>query len=379
MKAVIAIDSFKGNLSSRELSKSISLGIKKVFPEADVITMPVADGGEGTVEALISGSGGRFEECLVHGPLMEPVTVRYGILEDGRTAVIEMASASGLTLIPEKKRNPLKTTTLGTGELIRDAVSKGCRNFIIGIGGSATNDLGMGMMVALGAKFTDISGKELQGTGENMEKVANIDLSGMMPELEDCSFTVASDVNNPLYGHYGAAFVYAPQKGADRKDVRKLDAGLRSLADKIKNQLGKDISDIPGSGAAGGLGGAFIAFLNGKLVSGIDTILDALNFDHKISGADVVITGEGRIDSQSAMGKVVMGVAKRCKNKNIPVIVFAGDVSDDAADLHEHGITSLFSIMNYAMSVKEAMNSETTSKLIMKNTEEVFRLIKAFM
>ena len=379
MKAVIAIDSFKGSLSSRELSKSISRGIKKVFPQAELISMAVADGGEGTVEALISGAQGRFEECLVHGPLMEPVTARYGILRNAKTAVIEMASASGVTLIPEKKRNALKTTTYGTGELIRDAVSKGCRNFIIGIGGSATNDLGMGMMQALGAKFTDTSGNELLGTGENMEKVANIDLSGILPELADCSFTIACDVNNPLWGENGAAFIYAPQKGADTNDMLKLDAGLRSLADKIKVQLGKDISNTPGAGAAGGLGGAFIAFLNGKLMSGIDIVLDILNFDEKLSGADIVITGEGRIDSQSAMGKTVTGIAKRCKNKNIPVIVFTGNVSDNAAELHEHGITSFFSIINYPMSVEEAMKPETTSKLITKNTEEVFRLIKACM
>ena len=378
MKVVIAIDSFKGSLSSPELSRHISDGIRNVFPDAEIISLPVADGGEGTVEALVHGTGGKIVECTVNDPLMRPVKAKYGILGDGTTAVIEMAEASGLPLLKEKERNPLNTSTFGTGELIKDALSNGCREFIIGIGGSATNDLGMGMIQALGGQFFDISGNELSGMGKAMTDVENIDLSEILPELKESNFTIACDVDNPLYGKNGAAYVYAPQKGADEKMVIQLDNGLRSLSEKIKIQLGKDISDIPGAGAAGGLGGAFVAFLDAKLKPGIEIVLNTLDFEKKIENADVVVTGEGRIDAQSVMGKAPVGVAKRCSKKNIPVIAFAGSLADDASETHAHGITTLFSIMNYPITLEEAMKAETTSMLIQKNTEEVFRLIKAF-
>jgi len=378
MKVVIAIDSFKGSLSSAELSKNISEGIKNVFPDAEVVSVPVADGGEGTVEVLITGTNGKIIECTVHDPLMRTVKAKYGILGNGKTAVIEMAEASGLTLLDGKERNPLKTTTYGTGELIKDALNRGCREFIIGIGGSATNDLGMGMMQALGVSFKDENGNELSGTGSSMEKVADIVTADILPELKNCSFTIACDVDNPLYGENGAAYVYAPQKGADEKMVVQLDSGLKSLSDKIRILTGKDISNIPGAGAAGGLGGAFVAFLDGELRSGIEIVLKTLEFEKKAEGADVVITGEGRIDGQSVMGKAPTGVSNICKEKGIPVIAFAGSLTDDATVTHEYGITSLFSIMNYPMRLKEAMNPETASNLIRKNTEEVFRLIKAF-
>lgn len=378
MKVVTAIDSFKGSLSSAELSRHITEGIKNVYPEAEIISMPVADGGEGTVEALISGTGGKIVECTVHDPLMRTVKAKYGILGNGKTAVIEMAEASGLTLLDEKERNPLKTTTYGTGELIKDALNRGCREFIIGIGGSATNDLGMGMMQALGVVFRDETGKELTGTGESMENVARIDTTNILPGLKDCRFTIACDVDNPLYGKNGAAYVYSPQKGADEKTTEQLDRGLKKLSEVIRKDIGKDISNIPGAGAAGGLGGAFVAFLDGELRSGIEIVLKTLDFEKKAEGADVVITGEGRIDGQSVMGKAPTGVSKICKEKGIPVVAFAGSLTDDATVTHDYGITSLFSIMNYPMQLKEAMQPETASKLIRKNTEEVFRLIKAF-
>ncbi len=378
MKVVIAIDSFKGSLSSAELSRHINEGIKNVYPEAEIISLPVADGGEGTVDALVHGTGGKIVECTVHDPLMRLVKAKYGILGNGRAAVIEMAEASGLTLLDAKERNPLKTTTYGTGELIKDALSRGCSEFIIGIGGSATNDLGMGMMQALGVLFKDENGNELPGTGGSMEKVTHIDTMNILPELKDCSFTIACDVDNPLYGERGAAYVYSRQKGADEEMVKQLDEGLRKLSDIIRKELRKNIDNIPGSGAAGGLGGAFVAFLNGELRSGVEIVLKALDFEKKAEGADVVITGEGRIDRQSVMGKVPTGVSKICKEKGIPVIAFAGSLADDATATHDFGIISLFSIMNYPVSLEEAMKPETASKLIRKNTEEVFRLIKAF-
>jgi len=378
MKVVIAIDSFKGSLSSAELSKNISEGIKNVFPDAEVVSVPVADGGEGTVEAFVTGTNGKIIECTVHGPLMRPVKAKYGILGNGKTAVIEMAEASGLTLVSGKERNPLKTTTYGTGELIKDAFENGCREFIIGIGGSATNDFGMGMMQALGVSFKDADGNKLPGTGGSMKKVTHIDTTNILPGLKDCKFIVACDVDNPLYGEFGAAYVYSPQKGADEETIKQLDEGLRKLSETIRKELGKDIADIPGAGAAGGLGGAFVAFLDGELRSGIEIVLKALEFEKKAEGADVVITGEGRIDGQSVMGKAPTGVSKICKKKGIPVIAFAGSLADNVTAIHDYGITALFSIMNYPMRLKEAMNPETASKLIRKNTEEVFRLIKAF-
>ena len=378
MKTVIAIDSFKGSLSSVELSRHITIGIKNVYPDAHIISLPIADGGEGTVEALVLGTGGKVVECVVNDPLMRPLKAKYGILGNGKTAVIEMAEASGLTLLGEKERDPLKTTTYGTGELIKDALSRGCREFIVGIGGSATNDLGMGMMKAFGVSFKDENGDELPGTGGSMEKVARIDTTNILSELKECRFTIACDVDNPLYGKHGAAYVYSRQKGADEKTIKQLDKGLRKLSDIIRKELGKDVAGIPGAGAAGGLGGAFVAFVDGELRSGIDIVLKALDFEKKAEDADVVITGEGRIDGQSVMGKAPTGVSKICKEKGIPVIAFAGSLADDATAVHAHGITSLFSIMNYPMQLEEAMNPETASKLIRKNTEEVFRLIKAF-
>jgi glycerate kinase len=376
MKIVIAIDSFKGSLSSNELSNSVENGIKKVYSQAKIIKVPIADGGEGTVEALVEGTGGNFIDIRVANPLLIPIKSQYGILGDGKTAIIEMATASGLPLIAVEDRNPMKTTTYGTGEMIKDAISRGCREFVIGIGGSATNDGGIGMMKALGVKFFEENDIELGHGGEQLARVKRIDMSEILPEVKECKFLIACDVDNPFYGLNGAAYVYARQKGADDKMISQLDNGLRNFAQIIKKDLNIEISDVPGAGAAGGLGGGFLAFLNGELKPGIDIVLEEVKLKEKLEGVDFVITGEGRMDFQSIMGKAPVGVAKLAKTKNIPVIAIAGGVADDAGEVHNHGIDSIFSIMNYPMTLEDAMEPKRAKILVEKNVEEIFRLIK---
>jgi glycerate kinase len=376
MKVIIAMDSFKGSLSSNELANSVEQGIKKVYPDAEVIKIPVADGGEGTVESLVEGTDGNFVEVSIADPLLIPVKAKYGILGDGKTAVIEMATASGLPLVPIDKRNPMKTTTYGTGEMIKDAVSKGCREFLIGIGGSATNDGGIGMMKALGVKFYGENNIELGHGGEQLSKVKKIDMSNLLPEIKECKFLIACDVDNPFYGLNGAAHVYGRQKGATEEMVLELDNGLKHFSEVVKQDLNIDIANVPGAGAAGGLGGGFLAFLDGELRPGIDIVLEEVGLKDKLEGVDFVITGEGRMDFQSVMGKAPVGVAKLAKTKNIPVIALAGGVADDAGEVHNHGIDSIFSIMNYPMTLEEAMEPKRASILVEKNVEEIFRLIK---
>ena len=376
MKVIVAMDSFKGSLSSNELANSVEQGIKRVYPDAEVIKIPVADGGEGTVESLVEGTDGNFVEVSVANPLLIPVKAKYGILGDGKTAVIEMATASGLPLVPIDKRNPMKTTTYGTGEMIKDAISEGCREFLIGIGGSATNDGGIGMMKALGVKFYGKNNIELGHGGEQLSKVRKIDISNLLPEIKECKFLIACDVDNPFYGLNGAAHVYGRQKGATEEMVLELDNGLKHFSEVVKQDLNIDIANVPGAGAAGGLGGGFLAFLNGELRPGIDIVLEEVGLKDKLEGVDFVITGEGRMDFQSVMGKAPVGVAKLAKTKNIPVIALAGGVADDAGEVHNHGIDSIFSIMNYPMTLEEAMEPKRASILVEKNVEEIFRLIK---
>jgi len=376
MKILIAIDSFKGSLSSNELANRIENGIKKVYENADIIKVPVADGGEGTIEALVEGTKGHFVEIIVSNPILVPIKAKYGILGDQKTAVIEMATASGLPLVPIDKRNPMETTTFGTGEMIKDAISKGCREFLIGIGGSATNDGGIGMMKALGVKFYDENNIELGHGGKQLPKIKKIDMSGLLPEIKECKFLIACDVDNPFYGLNGAAHVYGKQKGADNKMILELDRGLKDFSEIIKKIINKDIADIPGAGAAGGLGGGFLAFLNSQLRSGIDIVLEEVKLKEKLVDVDFVITGEGRMDFQSVMGKAPVGVAKLAKQYDIPVIALAGGIADDAGEIHNHGIDSMFSIMNYPMTLEEAMNPERAGSLVEKNIEEIFRLIK---
>lgn len=314
-KIIIAIDSFKGCLRSKEAGDAAATGVKKIFPECKTIVFPIADGGEGLLDVLIASTNGKRMNLQVHDPLMHLRTAHYGISSDGKTAFIEMASSSGLPLVPKDKRNPMKTTTFGTGELIRDALEQGCRDFIIGLGGSATNDAGLGMLQALGFRFLDQSGNVLGHAqsqdalcGASMPEVAAIDFSQIHPALKDSHFTAACDVQNPFIGPDGAAFVFAPQKGADEFMVRKLDEGMQHLAKIIRQHTAKDISSYPGAGAAGGMGGSLLAFLNAELKPGIQLLLDTLHFSKEIKNADFIITGEGKSDRQTAMGKVPYGI-----------------------------------------------------------------------
>lgn len=376
-KIVIACDSFKGSVSSVEASDNIGFAIEKIFPDCQVIKLPVADGGEGTVVALVGALKGKIVRCTVNNPLMRPVLAEYGILGEGNTAVIEMASASGLTLLPETKRNPLLTTTYGTGEMIKDALMRGCRNFLIGIGGSATNDAGTGMLKALGFRFYDKQGAELGIGGQILEKIHTIDRSAAQPELNEASFTVACDVANPFFGKKGAAHVFARQKGADEKMIQILDKGLKHFAAILKEKEGKDIGAVPGAGAAGGLGGGFLAFLSATLKPGIQMVLDAIDFNSRIEGADLIITGEGKLDQQTGMGKTAAGILEAGKRKNIPVMALAGCV-EDAEKLNEMGFLGVIPIVPGPVSLEKAMQREFACANIRRTMEQQLRIIRYY-
>ena len=374
MNVVLAIDSFKGCASSQELSSWIEEGIKEVYKEANVTSCYIADGGEGMLSAIMQNIQGKILTCKVHDPLMNPISAQYGILDDGVTAIIEMAQAGGLPLVPKEKRNPLLTTTFGVGEMVKDAIVKGCRKFIVGIGGSATNDAALGMLQALGYRFLDVSGNELGLGGAILEDVHSVDESHVLPELKTCEFTVACDVDNVMYGPRGSAHIYAGQKGADAAMIERLDAGMNHFAEVLKSTLGKDVAMNAGSGAAGGMGGGMQAFLDATLRSGIEIILDQIGFDAHLKGATLVITGEGRIDKQSLMGKVLSGVSKRAQKAGVPLIALGGGIADE---LEEHeGVDALFSIMRYPMSLEEAMEKNRAEKLVKQSVKEIFRLIK---
>ena len=354
MKIVIASDSFKGSLASIEVAQSIEMGIFDVFPSCDVVKVAVADGGEGTMDALSQSLGGRFIRIPVQDPIGRTIFASYVILEDGNTAVLDMSSASGLTLLTPSERNPMLTSTYGTGQLIDDAIGRGCRRFLVGIGGSATNDAGMGMLTALGYRFLDAEGNELPGAGASLSKVCGIDCSGVSQAVRDSEFIVACDVDSPLYGPDGAAYVFAPQKGADPDMVKALDDGLRQYADAVASgeaSIMKDAASMPGAGAAGGLGYAFVAFFGARLQRGVDMVLDAVGFDSIIEGADLVITGEGRIDAQTLTGKTPYGVLQRASRQNIPVIALAGSVALDDSS----GFTAIRQITPPDMQLSEAM------------------------
>ncbi|RKD30052.1 glycerate kinase [Thermohalobacter berrensis] len=376
MKIVVATDSFKGSLSALEVVNSVVKGIKKVFNNAEVIKIPMADGGEGTVKSLVDATEGEIVYEEVTGPLGDKVSAFYGILGDKKTAVIEMAAASGLPLVPKDKRNPMITTTYGTGELIKSALDKGCREFVIGIGGSATNDGGAGMAQALGIKLLDKKGKEIPFGGGSLKYLDKIDMSKVDRRIEESNFVVACDVDNPLCGPKGASYVYGPQKGATEEMVFKLDEGLKRFAEIIKRDLDKEVETIKGAGAAGGLGAGLLAFLDAKLKPGIDIVIERTRFREKVKDADFIITGEGKMDSQTIYGKTPNGVARIAREYNIPVIGIAGYISDDAEINHDYGIDSMFSIINYPINLEEALNKEKASFLIEKNIEEISRLIK---
>nr|WP_072906124.1 glycerate kinase [Anaerobranca californiensis] len=377
MKILVSSDSFKGSLSAIEVCQAIEEGIKDLCPETEVISVPVADGGEGTLEAMSYATSGELVKVFCLNPIGEKIESYYTITGDGKTAIIEMAKAAGLYLIPQEKRNPYYTTTYGVGEIILDALDKGCRNFIVGIGGSATNDGGVGMLQALGFKFLDSKGEEIAKGGLALKDLVKIDISTRDPRLEGCTFKVACDVDNTLCGEKGASYVFGPQKGATLEMVKVLDANLYRYAQVIERDLGIRVLDVKGGGAAGGIGVAFTAFLNAQLVSGVELILDSLNFNDKLNGVDLVITGEGQIDQQTAYGKVPMGVAKRAKAVNIPVVALVGSINGDTSTLYNLGLNAIFSVVNKPMTLEQAMeNGYTLVKETARNVMGLFSIKK---
>ncbi|MTI60041.1 MAG: glycerate kinase [Firmicutes bacterium] len=374
MKVMIAPDSFKGSLTALEVANHIKKGILKVFPNAEVLNVPMADGGEGTVQSLVDATDGEIIVKDVTGPLGDKVAASFGILGNGKTAVIEMATASGLPLVPEDKADPSITTTYGTGELIKHALDQGIKELIIGIGGSATNDAGVGMAQALGASFRDEDGLEIDFGGGELDKIKEIDLSNLDKRIKEININVACDVTNPLYGPEGAAYIYGPQKGADQKMVELLDKNLRYFAEVVKKSLNIDLQSIPGAGAAGGLGAGLFAFLKAELKSGVDIVLEANKFEEKLSGVNLVITGEGKIDGQTVQGKTPVGVAKKAKEKNIPVIAVAGMVAESAEEVYQAGIDTCFSITQQPLTLEEAMNK--SGEWLEMLSEQIMRLYK---
>ena len=375
MKVLIAIDSFKGSLSSMEAAAAIKEGILLASENIDVNIRPLADGGEGTATALTMGMQGKTEAVTVTGPLGDPVSASYGILQK-KTAIKEMASAAGITLVPYKKRNPLHTTTFGVGEMIADALQKGCRHFIIGIGGSATNDCGVGMLQALGFRFLDQSGNTVSYGADGVRNIVSIDASLANPLLADCDFRIACDVTNPLCGGNGCSYIYGPQKGADPAMISQMDAWLSAFADltqKIHNK--KADKNMPGAGAAGGLGFAFSAYLGGRLQSGISIVLEETHMEAAIQDADLIITGEGRLDSQTVMGKAPVGIASLAKKYNKKVIAFCGCAADDAMLCNTYGIDAYFPILQKPVSLEEAMDPAVAGQNLKKTAEQVFRLL----
>lgn len=375
MKAVIAIDSLKGSLSSVQAGSAAAEGIHRVYPDAQIEIFPIADGGEGTVDALVTGLKGKKQTVSAMDPLGRPIVCEYGILPNG-TAVIEMSCAAGITLITKEEHNPLHTTTYGVGEVIRDAIARGCRNFVIGIGGSATNDGGIGMLQALGFGILDAEGKPVSMGGKGLQEITAITTENALPELKQCCFQIACDVTNPLCGSHGCSAVYGPQKGATPEMVAQMDTWLQNYADIVKTVLPHSDQNMPGAGAAGGIGFAFAAFLNGKLVSGIDLILREIDIETHIQTADIIITGEGRLDAQTVMGKAPIGIAKIAKKYQKPVIAFSGCVTDGAKVCNSHGIDAFFPIVKGACTLEQAMDPESTCKNMADTVEQAFRLLR---
>ena len=357
MKVVIAIDSFKGSLTSTEAGQAVTIGIQQQFPQCQIKLLPIADGGEGMLAVMLNTVEGEVQYLTAHNPCMENIRTSYCISADGTTAFIEMANISGLPLIRKEQQNPMKTTTYGTGELIRDALEKGCTQFIIGIGGSATNDAGIGMLQALGFEFLDKKYQPLGFGGEILGKIDSINIRKVDPKVKSAHFIVACDVQNPFYGPNGAAAIYARQKGANDAMIEELDRGMQAFAQVIQRETGKDISMIPGSGAAGGMGGGMLAFLNAELRSGADLLLDLSHFESQIEGADLIITGEGRMDRQSLMGKITGKILEAGKRKDIPVIAFAGSIADIEI-LESAGFKGLFATKPDSMPLEEAMKPD---------------------
>ena len=416
MKIIIAIDSFKGSLSSKEAGEAIKTGILRVVPDADVVISPLADGGEGTVETLVEALGGSLETVRVKGPLFQEVEAHYGILSesekfqaeiksdthwetlpenpskahseapsetdsqyspnDGKLAIMEMSQASGITLVAPEKRNPLKTGSYGVGEMILDAYHKGCRRFLMGIGGSATNDGGIGMLSALGFRFSKENGEEICPIGEGLKDLARIDATSVPKGLLHCSFQIACDVENPLYGENGASLVYGFQKGGNKELLSQMDLWMKRYSELVKEYNPAANPEAPGSGAAGGLGFAFRSFLQGELKSGVSLILEETKLSEKMQGADLVITGEGRLDEQSSMGKSPIGVAKLAKAQGIPVLAFAGAVTVGAKACNQAGIDAYFPILREITTLEDAMNKENARRNLEDTVEQVIRLYR---
>ena len=374
MKIVIAPDSFKGSLTALQVAEAIEQGFKNIFPDAQIEKVPMADGGEGTVQSLVDATSGQLLTELVTAPLDDKIQANYGILGDGKTAVIEMAAASGLPLVPEEKRNPMYTTTYGTGELIKAALDRGCRRFIIGIGGSATTDGGAGVAQALGARLLDADGKDIVFGGIGLRDLAKIDISTIDERIVESETIVACDVDNPLTGPRGAAYVYGPQKGASPEDVKLLDAYLEHFAEIVKRDMGKDVKETPGAGAAGGLGAGLMAFLNAELKLGIDIVIEASKLQEHMEGANLVITGEGELDFQTVYGKTPVGVAKVAKGKNIPVLAIAGGIKKGAETSYEAGIDAMMSIVPGPISLDEAIKN--AAEFVSSSAERAARIIK---
>lgn len=377
MRIVIAPQSFKGSVDAPEVADYIARGVRQVFSDAELVLLPVADGGEGTVRALVQSAQGRSVTTRVLGPLEKPVNATWGILADGEVAVIEMAAASGLPLLRREERNPMRTTTYGTGELIRHALDEGVRRLIIGIGGSATNDGGAGMAEALGARLLDAGDRPLPRGGGALSSLARIDVSELDPRLARLEVQVACDVNNPLCGPTGASHVYGPQKGADAQMVRELDAGLLHYSEILKRDLGKDVCDVPGAGAAGGLGAGLLAFLNAQLRPGVDIVFEAIALDRQLEAADLVFTGEGRMDSQDIYGKAPLEVAKRAHRLGIPAIAIVGSTGRDYRVVFDHGLDAVIGTVNRPMPLERAINE--SNRLITEAAMRASRMVRAGM
>ena len=378
MKIVIATDTMKGSLSSLEAGEAIRKGIARIAPEAQILVRPLADGGEGTVEALVPGMNGILQSITVTGPLGKPVRCEYGILPATGTAILEMSSAAGITLLDKTERNPLDTTTYGVGEIIRDAIGKKCRHFIIGIGGSATNDGGIGMLQALGFGMLDRNGNQVPRGARGLAAIDHITDDKALSELSACEFRIACDVTNPLCGSQGCSQIFGPQKGADSEMIRKMDQWLSHYAMLCHARYPFSDQDAPGSGAAGGLGFAFRTFLHADLTSGVRLILEETHLEDYLADADLVITGEGRLDAQSAMGKAPIGVAGLAKKYGIPVIALAGCVTENATICNQYGIDAFFPILHQPVTLEEAMEPEAARKNLTLTAEQVFRLISHY-
>lgn len=374
MRIVVAPDSYKGSISALGVAQAMERGVLRVFPDADVRKIPIADGGEGTVEALVAATGGQTQSIDVTGPLGERVSAFWGLLGDGRTAVIEMAAASGLPLVPADRRDPRLATSYGTGEIIRSVLDAGLRRIIIGLGGSATNDGGAGMARALGVRFLDNRGKDLPDSAAALPDLQRIDLSRLDPRLQETEITVACDVDNPLCGLRGASAVFGPQKGASPAVVAELDSALAHFAVRAREATGRDVADLPGAGAAGGLGAGLMFFTAAKLKPGVDIVLDSVGFADVVKGAAFVITGEGRTDFQTAFGKAPVGVAKVAKQFNVPVFCLSGGLGDGADDVLAQGIDAVMSICDKPMTLADCMRA--SDSLIESATARLCRIVR---